>query len=138
MKNPIVLLFLLATMSIGWSESHAQQQGKQKPPAGPVNIEVIQFHLEHRCVSCLNIENFTKATLAAAYPTIPFKLVNVEKKENEKLAEQFEATGSSLFLYNKATGKKQNLTQFAFLAAGDEKKFQTDLKQYINAFSKEK
>lgn len=111
----------------------AQQGGVAVQP----RLEVIQFHLEHRCVSCNNIEKFTRATLAAYFPSIPFKLVAVEKKENAKLAEQFEASGTSLYLYNKKTGAKKNLTQFAFLQAGNEPKFQAGLKQEIEAFEKQ-
>ncbi len=33
------------------------------------------------------------------------------------MAEQFEATGTALFLYNPKTGKKKDLTDFAFMNA---------------------
>ncbi|MCU0395390.1 MAG: nitrophenyl compound nitroreductase subunit ArsF family protein [Chitinophagaceae bacterium] len=126
---PVVLLLLGAFPT----PVDAQKSGVSSHP----QLEVIQFHLEHRCVSCTNIEKFTRATLAAHYPSIPFRLVAVEKKENAKLAEQFEASGTSLFLYNKKTGAKKNLTQFAFLQAGNEPKFQAGLMQEIEAFEKQ-
>ena len=62
--------------------------------------------------------------------------MNVEDKKNAKKAEQFEATGTALFLYNPKTGKKKDLTDFAFMKAGDEKKFEAELKKYIEDFIK--
>lgn len=98
-------------------------------------IEVIQFHSEHRCMTCNKIEALTKETLKS-YPKITFRLVNVDEEKNEKMAEQFEATGTALFLYNPATKKKKDLTDFAFMHAGDKEKFVAGLKKHINSFSR--
>lgn len=98
-------------------------------------IEVIQFHSEHRCMTCNKIENLTRETLKE-FKAIPFSLVNVDDAKNEKKAEQFEATGTALFLYNPKTGKKKDLTDFAFMNAGDEAKFKKELKKEIENFLK--
>jgi hypothetical protein len=102
----------------------------------PAQTEVIQFHLEHRCATCLKIEKMTRATLASYFKDVPFALVNVEKKENEKLAGDFGVYGTALFLYNPATGKKKDLTEFAFLKAGNEALFTAELKKLIEEFLK--
>ncbi|MGF2414925.1 nitrophenyl compound nitroreductase subunit ArsF family protein [Ferruginibacter sp.] len=99
-------------------------------------IEVIQFHSEHRCVTCVKIEKLTRATLTKNYPAIAFSLVNVDDKKNAKKAEQFEASGTALFLYDPKTGKKKDLTEFAFLKAGNEIAFDAELKKYIADFIK--
>lgn len=97
-------------------------------------IQVIQFHSEHRCVTCNLIEKLTKETLQK-YPTITFRLINVDDKKNEKIAEKFEASGTALFLYNPKTGAKKDLTSFAFLnAKSNEKKFKEGLEKEIKAF----
>ena len=134
------VVFFLVWPFLSLVSINAFSQEQQKVVAKQVSlpVEVIQFHLEHRCFSCNNIEKFTKASLAAYYPAIPFKLVNVERKENEKLATAFEASGSSLFLYNKVTGKKKDLTKAAFLAAGDQKKFEQEFRQGMDSFLKDK
>ena len=99
------------------------------------NIEVIQFHSEHRCVTCLEIEKLTKEVLKET-SNIPFKLVNIEDEKNEKLAESFEATGTALFLFNPKTGKKKDLTSFAFMnAMGEKAKFKAGLKKEIKNFN---
>ncbi|MBC6490414.1 nitrophenyl compound nitroreductase subunit ArsF family protein [Flavihumibacter stibioxidans] len=125
-----ILMAVFATMTI--TKTNAQT-GKQTAAA---IIQVIQFHSEHRCVTCMKIETLTKATLAKSFPSIPFKLYNVDDKANVKFAEQFEATGTALFLYNPKTGKKKDLTDFAFMKAGDEMKFEAELKKYIEDFIK--
>ncbi|MEP7109624.1 MAG: nitrophenyl compound nitroreductase subunit ArsF family protein [Ferruginibacter sp.] len=112
------------------------QTNIQQTNAIAAKIEVIQFHSEHRCVTCVKIEKLTRATLASYFRNVPFKLVNVDDKQNKKSAEQFQATGTALFLYNPATGKKKELTNFAFLTAGNETKFDTDLKKFIEEFIK--
>lgn len=125
---PLFPLFFLLLVN---GNSNAQQNSVQTNP-----IEVIQFHSEHRCVTCLKIEKLTRATLAKSYPTVPFRLYNVKDKKNEKLAEQFEATGTALFLYNPKTGKKKDLTSFAFMKAGNEAAFDAELKKFIADFLK--
>ena len=86
-------------------------------------------------MTCNKIEKLTRQTLKD-FPGIPFLLVNVDDAKNEKKAEQFEATGTALFLYNPKTGKKKDLTDFAFMNAGDEAKFQKELQKEIQLFLK--
>lgn len=135
MKNLSLTMFVFMAFMFTACDSEAQQN-KQTVAATKPTIEIIQFHSEHRCVSCLAIEKFTKKTLADYFPAIPFTLVNVDDKKNAKKAEQFEAAGTALYLYNPATGKKKDLTDFAFMKAGDEKKFKAELKKYIEDFIK--
>lgn len=122
-----LLLFFFAAPTL-------RAQTKTAPAA--TKTEVIQFHLEHRCATCLKIEKMTRATLSSYFKDVPFALVNVEKKENEKLAGEFGVYGTALFLYNPATGKKKNLTEFAFLKAGNEALFTAELKKQIEEFLK--
>jgi phosphoribosylanthranilate isomerase len=113
--------------------SEAQKTKQTSSAISDAKIEVIQFHSEHRCMTCNKIETFTKETLKA-YPNIPFSLVNVDDKKNEKKAEQFEAAGTALFLYNPKTGKKKDLTDFAFMNASNKEKFLQGLKKEISQF----
>lgn len=133
MKTVSKTLLVMTMMLFAACKSDAQTSSG-KPTASPV--QVIQFHSQHRCVTCLKIEKLTRSTLAASYPGLSFILYNVEDKKNEKIAEQFEATGTALFLYNPKTGKKKNLTEFAFMRAGNETLFDTELKKLIDDFLK--
>lgn len=119
-------LFLLSAQAQGYPQKKTEAQPK---------VEVIQFHLEHRCYSCNKMEEYSRETLNS-YPGVPFRLYNVEDKRNEKLAEQFKATGTSLFLYNPQTGRKKDLTAGAFLSVGNKEKFIKELKKNIEEFQK--
>jgi len=126
----MVTLLLLFTAF----NSYGQNTKKAVSKTETATIQVIQFHSEHRCMTCNLIEKLTKETLQK-FPTIPFLLVNVDDKKNEKMVEQFEATGTALFLYNPKTGKKKDLTDFAFMnAKSDSKKFKDGLEKEIRQF----
>jgi hypothetical protein len=125
---------LLVGFFVACLPSFAQANPPKKAESQP-KVEVIQFHLEHRCYSCNKMEEYSRETIKS-YPGVPFKLYNVEDKKNEKLAEQFKATGTSLFLYNPQTGRKKDLTAGAFLSVGNKDKFIKELKKHIEDFQK--
>ncbi|HSQ47807.1 MAG TPA: nitrophenyl compound nitroreductase subunit ArsF family protein [Lutibacter sp.] len=103
------------------------------------SIEVIDFHSTNRCMTCKAIESNTKYTFDTYFANelksgkIVFKIVNVDKAENEKFAEKFEATGTALFLNVIKDGKEKlvDLTNFAFMKGTDQKTFSDELKQTI-------
>lgn len=133
MKRSILIsVFATFMLLLGSNFGNAQTQ-KATVSNSKSSIEIIQFHSEHRCVTCNKIEELTRETLKS-YSTIPFSLVNVDDKKNEKISTQFEATGTALFLYNPTTKKKQDLTDMAFMNAGDKDKFIKELKKKIEAF----
>ena len=123
-KILFVLICLAAVSSYG--------QSKNK-------IEVIDFHSTHRCVTCNAIEKHAKLTLDTYFEKelkegkITFQVINVDKKKNYKLAEKFEAAGTSLFLNVIVDGveKQINLTQFAFKYGKNEVEFKKRLKSRI-------
>jgi hypothetical protein len=116
-------------------EGNAQTNKSKSKPNVKATVEVIQFHSEHRCMTCNKIEKLTRTALKS-FPDIPFSLVNVDDAKNEKKAAQFEATGTALFLYNPKTGKKKDLTDFAFMNADNEAQFDKELKKEIALFLK--
>lgn len=103
------------------------------------SIEVIDFHSTNRCMTCKAIEANTKYTLDMYFADelksgkITFKIVNVDKEENEKFAEKFEASGTALFLNVVKDGKEKHvdLTNFAFMKGNDQKAFSDELKETI-------
>ena len=104
-------------------------------------IEVLDFHTDHRCKTCITIEGMTRAVLAEDYEnqmekgTITFQLINVDKEENLPMAQKFSAFGTSLVLnvINDGQEKQIDLTNFAFMNAEDEEKFKTGLKEHLTA-----
>ena len=103
-------------------------------------IEVLDFHSTHRCMTCNAIEANTKYTLNTYFAKelkedkISFQVINVDEKENEKIAEKFEASGTSLILNVIKNGKETqiNLTDFAFMKGNDQEAFSKELKAKID------
>jgi len=135
LKDKFMSLATLIMLLFTACSSEAQNTMQTSSLASDVKIEVIQFHSEHRCMTCNRIEFLTKETLKS-YPNISFSLVNVDDKKNEQKAEKFEASGTALFLFNPKTGKKKDLTDFAFMNAENQDKFIVGLKREIDLFLK--
>ena len=99
-------------------------------------IEVIDFHSTHRCMTCNAIEASTKYTLDTYFAKevkegkITFQVINVDKKENKKIAESFEASGTALYLNVISDGNEKHidLTNFAFMKGNEHEAFAKELK----------
>lgn len=137
MKKKITSLFVTALIGV-LSLIFINTQNKAKANPSPVtatNIQVIQFHSAHRCITCNLIEKLSRETLKQSFPSVPFLLINVDDKKNQPIAESFEATGTALFLYNPVTKKKKDLTDFAFMNAKSKpEEFKKGLKKEIENF----
>ena len=102
-------------------------------------IEVIDFHSTHRCMTCNAIEANTKYTLDTYFAKevkegkITFQVINVDKKENQKIAESFEASGTALYLNVISGGNEKHidLTNFAFMKGNEQEAFAKELKLKI-------
>jgi hypothetical protein len=137
MKNLSVLI-LIITVLVSCKETSKKETVEVKDLAN--KIEVIDFHSTHRCMTCNAIENNTKYTLETYFPEelaankITFKVINVDEEANFKLAEKFEATGTSLYLNIIVDGKetKIDLTDFAFMNGTNTKVFSDELKAKID------
>lgn len=132
--SSMLFLAILFTSCLSEAQNSKEDKASSTTTAtATASIEMIQFHSENRCMTCKKIEDLTLETLKD-YPAVPFSLVNVDDKKNEKQAEEFEAYGTALFLFNPKTGKKTNLTEFAFMNAGNKEKFAAGLKKEIDQF----
>ena len=104
-------------------------------------VQVIDFHTTHRCVTCKAIENGAidalnkhfKSELDAG--TITFQTINVDEESNYTIAEEFEASGTALFINIVSNGvsTKVDLTQFGFMnATSDDDSFENGFVDEIN------
>lgn len=133
LKNIFLSFATLMMLLFTTCKSEAQNTKQTSTASSDAKIEVIQFHSEHRCMTCNKIGALAKETLES-YTNIPFSLVNVDDNKNEKKAEEFEATGTALFLYNSKSNTKKDLTEFAFMNAGKNEKFIEGFKKEIDLF----
>lgn len=138
MKKFNILTVILVSVLLFSCKENTQQE----KPTNEVltnRIEVIDFHSTHRCMTCNAIEANTKYTLDTYFSNelkkenITFQVVNVDKEENYKIAEKFEATGTALFLNVIVDGKETpvDLTELAFMDGNDQEVFSIKLKTKI-------
>lgn len=133
MKSKISILVALFTLFIS-CKNKVKEEKSTSENTFQTEIQLIQFHSEHRCVTCNNIEKLSKETIIGN-DEISFVLYNVDDEKNAKVAEQFEATGTSLYLYNSKTKATKDLTEMAFMYAKNEgDKFKTELHKEISTF----
>lgn len=134
MKNYLFIILVISFFLFTACDNEKPQAGQDVSDKVNSPVEVIQFHSEHRCATCIKIEKLTRETLDKYFSEISFRLVNVDDKSNDQFADQFEAFGTSLFLYNTDTGQKKSLTDFAFMNYNNEEIFETELKKIIEDF----
>lgn len=138
MRNVLTLIFLSTFLLSCKNETKSLDQTTQKTEQSAIvelaeGLQLIQFHSEHRCKTCLLIEENTKKT--AENSGLKFVLINVDDQANDALSEKFEASGTALILYDKKSDKFQDLTDFAFMNANDNIKFVEELTQTVKAFN---
>ncbi len=136
-----IKFFTVLTISLMLTSCNGQNKSKDNSLDQSISkIEVLDFHSTHRCMTCNAIEANTKYTLNTYFSKelkqdkITFQVINVDEKQNEKIAEKFEASGTSLFLNVIKNGKETqiNLTDFAFMNGNDQEAFSKELKTKID------
>ncbi len=134
------ILSVLA-LSLMLFSCNVKAQDKQSESSDSKNkIEVIDFHSTHRCMTCNAIEANTKYTLNTYFAgelksgKVTFQSINVDEEKNYKIAEKFEASGTSLFLNIVINNNETiiNLTDFAFSKGKDKEVFSKELKVKID------
>jgi hypothetical protein len=134
MKSKIIIILAVFTVFFSCKNEVKEEVKPIVENSKTTDIQLIQFHAEHRCVTCNNIEKLSKETINGN-DAISFVLYNVDDEKNAKVAEQFEASGTSLYLYNSKTKATKDLTEMAFMYAKNEgDKFKSELQKEISAF----
>ena len=86
-------------------------------------VEVLYFHGNRRCATCIAIEQRTKELLYdefaedMAQGKIDFKSINYDEPDGKNLADKYKVAGSSLIISSAGGKPTNNLTNFAFTTA---------------------
>ena len=141
----LALSSLLFSCSSPKKENHSsdKQSDTEETTQSKVSVKdhlaIYDFHNEHRCVTCIAIENATKDILHKYYQkefddgSITFDLYNCEAEENQDLVEEYGAFGTTLVFTLFKNGEKQeirDLTNWAFETI-DTDKFEPGMKEEI-------
>ena len=139
MKNTLLsLVVLLTIVSCGCNPKSNKQAVVPESKQAVVEsvqanvIEVLYFHGKKRCIGCNAIEKLSKEVVKElGDENIVMKIIDISKKENEKIADKYEVSWSSLIL-NK-DGKIDNLTEVGFKYAKTKpEEFKVKLKEAID------
>lgn len=131
------MLVTLLLFAIGFASAQTT-----KPAAKPASrVEVLDFHTDHRCATCLEIEKQTRKVLNDYYAKevkegkITFRLINADDKANAEIVKKFFAYGTTLIVYSVKNGKEshEDLTNFAFMNFNKADKFTARLREEIDA-----
>lgn len=137
MKKVIYLISVVFLFSCGQTNEQNEESGINQPEKD--HVAVYDFHSEHRCETCLAIEAATKETLNKNFKnqmedkTITFTLINADAEENQEVAEEYGAFGTTLSITIFKGEKKEiiDITNWAFDAVhGDN--FEKELTEKLN------
>lgn len=115
------------------------------PQSNP-KIQVLYFHGERRCKTCLKIEELSKETINNSYKEqlnsnfITYETVNFDEEKNQGMVDKFKVEGSSLILNSIDKNGKEvfvDLTELAFKNAFKEDKFIEILKYNVDILIKQ-
>ncbi|WP_455637037.1 nitrophenyl compound nitroreductase subunit ArsF family protein [Parabacteroides sp.] len=120
-----ICLGLTACGSNGTNKSDTAKVEQTQPQETKDRVEILYFHGKKRCATCMAIEKNAQEAIEAQFAdelkngTVVFKTLDISKAENEKIAEKYEVTWSSLFISKWKDGKEtyENLTEYAFANA---------------------
>jgi thiol-disulfide isomerase/thioredoxin len=128
MQKILFFTAVLFLFSCG-GKTEAQITKTIQPEATENYVVVYDFHMKHRCKTCIDIEETTKRVLKETFSEamerkkISFKLVDAEDPKNEALVEEYGAFGTTLALCVVKNGEKEitDITPWAFKRSGSEK-----------------
>lgn len=127
--------------TVGQQQSQSQSQLQDTGD----RVEVLYFHGKQRCATCMAIEKNTKDVIETQFAdelengTVIFRIIDISEPENEKIADKYEVTWSSLFVSRWKDGKEtyENLTEYAFAnARTSPETFKSGLTEKINELLK--
>jgi len=139
--HKILILLSLSVFLFSCNENEPTKENVTEPSIQQNRVQVIDFHTTHRCETCLTIEKKTMETINDHFKNefdngeITFQSINVDEKENEAIAEEYEAYGTSLFITVVKDGKSEkiDLTDFAFTnAMAEDDSFKAGLTEQLN------
>lgn len=135
------LLVALLACTANLTATAQTKQAKTTATSAASRVEVLDFHTDHRCATCIEIEKLARKVLNEHYAKevkegkITFRLLNADDKANAAIVQKFFAYGTTLIVYSVKNGKENqvDLTNFAFMNFNKADKFTARLRQEIDA-----
>lgn len=117
MKKLLTLLTLIALLSAcGQKKSNTNETKQLDLNLDKEKVTVLYFHSNHRCATCMAVENTTKEALAEYYQdSVPFYSIDMTSDEAKDLIAEYKIAVQTLLIVKGDVHK--NLTNNAFMYA---------------------
>ena len=98
------------TATVGTADNISPVAGQPQSPL-PNRVDVIYFHVNQRCPTCLCFEQQVNHVVEAYFGdaitsgSLTYKVLNAQEKQNADLAKKYGAVGSQLFINTVVNGK---------------------------------
>lgn len=100
----------------------------KEPTIADARVIAYYFHTTYRCVSCRNIEKYTREAIESGFSDdlesghLVWRVINVEEKGNEHFVKDYQLFTKSVVLVDERTGEWKNLPK-VWQLLGDPNKF---------------
>ena len=117
MKKLLTILALVAVVTAcGHKKNNTTQVEQTDFNLDKEQVAVLYFHSNHRCATCMAVENVTKEALSENYKdSIPFYSIDITDDKNQSIVKDYAVAGQTLLVVK--NDKKINLTSNAFMYA---------------------
>lgn len=119
MKSLKLLVLLMASFAVASCQGKANNQSDNSIEADSGSpVTIYYFHGEHRCPTCIAIENETRAAMEINLKKevengkVELQVLNADEGRNKQICEKYGVYGSTLLLVK--GNKTVNLTNMAF------------------------
>lgn len=126
MRMNRLILALAACCSLAACDNGNAGKGRtEEGQSQKDHVEVLYFHSQKRCATCMAIETRTHEAIEAEFAeelksgALVFKTIDISEPTNEYIADKYEIAWSSLLVSNWKDGKEtyDNITEYAFANA---------------------
>jgi len=131
-----ILLSTMFLMALALVPIRTQSQESLSPA-----LKVLYFHGNNRCLTCNNMEKFTRELLKQEYQKelergkIIFETFNFDDDANKEIVKKYKVESSSLLLVKTKNGKEKvsNITDIGFsYAKTDPERFKKEVRRKLN------
>lgn len=120
-KSLLIIALAIVSVSFGNCRNPSPKVEKQiatEVVAGVPLIQILYFHGERRCPTCIKVGEISLNLFKAKYAnnaSIAYKEINTDNEENKAIAEKYQILSSSLII--DVNGTVKNITVDAFKLA---------------------
>ncbi len=126
------LIIAIVALSMNFScTAQANKNEKEETTVKAENVEVFYFHYSRRCVTCTNVENFTRDIVYELYgDDVIFDAFNLEKADGKQKGNKLGISGQTLVIVK--GDKKIDITAEGFMNTRNPEKLKQIIKGKID------